>query len=151
MDPTYTEQAETFRQKIGAFLAEHLPANWSGMGNLSPEARREFTATWRPTLAKNNLLAVAWPEKFGGAGLSMLERTVLAEEFAKAGVPTGNDNDIFSIGMLGHTLIEWGSEEQQQHHSCPHPRRHRRLVPGLQRAELGLRPRLAGHQGRARR
>ena len=115
MDPTYTEAAEAFRQKIQAFLAEHLPVNWAGMGALPPEERSAFASTWRPTLAANDLLAVAWPERYGGAGLSMLERTVLAEEFAKAGVPTGNDNDIFSIGMLGHTLIEWGTDEQQQH------------------------------------
>ena len=116
MDPNYTDAADAFRQKIQAFLAEHLPANWSGMGALSSDERSAFMTKWRPTLAANNLLAVAWPEQYGGAGLSMLERTVLAEEFAKAGVPMGNDNDIFSIGMLGHTLIEWGSEEQQQYH-----------------------------------
>jgi alkylation response protein AidB-like acyl-CoA dehydrogenase len=115
MDPTYTEQAEKFRARIREFLAEQLPADWSGMGALSPEERRDFIARWRPVLADNDLLAVAWPEEYGGAGLSMLERTVLAEEFARAGVPTGNDNDIFSIGMLGHTLIEWGTEEQQKH------------------------------------
>ncbi len=115
MDPTYTSEAEAFRQKIQAFLAEHLPADWSGMGSLSPEERRDFIARWRPILAANDLLAVAWPERFGGAGLTLLERTVLAEEFATAGVPVGNDNDIFSIGMLGHTLIEWGTPEQQAH------------------------------------
>ncbi|MGH1488992.1 MAG: acyl-CoA dehydrogenase family protein [Acidimicrobiales bacterium] len=116
MDPTYTEVAEKFRLKIQDFLAQNLPAGWSGAGALSPEQRADFMAGWRPLLAENDLLAVAWPKEYGGAGLSMLERTVLAEEFAKAGVPTGNDNDIFSIGMLGHTLIEWGTEEQQQHH-----------------------------------
>jgi alkylation response protein AidB-like acyl-CoA dehydrogenase len=115
MDPNYTAEAGAFREKIQALLARELPADWSGMGALSPEERTTFITHWRPTLAENNLLGVAWPEKFGGAGLSQLERTVLAEEFAKAGVPTGNDNDIFSIGMLGHTLIEWGTEEQQQH------------------------------------
>ncbi len=115
MDPTYTDQAEAFRSRIRGFLAEHLPADWSGMGALAPAERRAFIETWRPTLHTNGLLAVAWPERYGGAGLSLLERTVLAEEFAKAGVPTGNDNDIFSIGMLGHTLIEWGTEDQQRH------------------------------------
>lgn len=115
MDPTYTPQAEAFRQKIQAFLAEQLPADWSGMGGLDPDERRAFIARWRPVLHEHGLLAVAWPERYGGAGLSMLERTVLAEEFATAGVPTGNDNDIFSIGMLGHTLIEWGTPEQQEH------------------------------------
>ena len=115
MDPKYTDQAEQFRERIQSFLAEKLPSGWNGMGGLDPEERTAFINSWRPMLAENNLLAVAWPTEYGGAGLSMLERTVLAEEFAKAGVPTGSDNDIFSIGMLGHTMIEWGSEEQQQH------------------------------------
>ena len=115
MDPNYTTEAETYRSKVKAFLANNLPANWSGTGALSPDEREAFMETWRPTLVKHGLLAVAWPEKFGGSGLSLMERTVLAEEFAKAGAPVGNDNDIFSIGMLGHTLIEWGTEEQQNH------------------------------------
>ena len=70
---------------------------------LAPEAGRQ-----RPDLA------VAWPVEYGGGGLSLIERTVLAEELTKAGVPAGNDNDIFSIGMLGHTLIEAGTEEQKK-------------------------------------
>jgi alkylation response protein AidB-like acyl-CoA dehydrogenase len=115
MDPTYTADSDDYRKKIRTFLAEHLPKNWSGMGSLSPEDRAAFISTWRPLLAENDLLAVAWPQQYGGAGLSMLERTVVSEEFAKAGVPNGNDNDIFSISMLGHTLIEWGTPEQQQH------------------------------------
>jgi alkylation response protein AidB-like acyl-CoA dehydrogenase len=114
MDPNYTPEAEAFRQKIQAFLAENLPANWSGMGALSPEERATFIEDWRRRLGDAGLLAVAWPEEYGGAGLSLVERTVLSEELAKAGVPAGNDNDGFSISMLGHTLIEWGTEEQKQ-------------------------------------
>ncbi len=116
MNPTYTAEAESFRAKIQTFLKEKLPKDWQGMGALGPDQRAEFVATWRPTLAEHNLLAVAWPVEYGGSGLSQLERTVLAEEFAKAGVPTGGDNDGFSIGMLGHTLIEWGTEEQKRHY-----------------------------------
>ncbi len=115
MDPTYTSEAETFRSTIKTFLEANLPPDWEGMGALDPEERTEFVARWRPILAEHDLLAVAWPKEYGGAGLSLLERTVLAEEFARAGVPPGGDNDGFSIGMLGHTLLEWGSEEQKRH------------------------------------
>jgi len=114
MDPNYTPEAEAFRQKIQAFLAENLPSDWTGMGILAPEERQNFIADWRTKLAGAGLLAVAWPVEDGGAGLSLLERTVLTEELAKAGVPAGNDNDGFSISMLGHTLIEWGTEEQKK-------------------------------------
>jgi len=40
---------------------------------------------------------------------------VLAEEFARAGVPTGGPNDGFGIGMLGNTMLKWGTEEQKRH------------------------------------
>jgi alkylation response protein AidB-like acyl-CoA dehydrogenase len=61
------------------------------------------------------LLGVAWPKEYGGAGLTLIERTVLAEEFTKAGVPTGGHNDGFSINMLGHTILACGTEEQKRH------------------------------------
>jgi alkylation response protein AidB-like acyl-CoA dehydrogenase len=48
--------------------------------------------------------------------LSALEQVILAEEFAKAGVPTGGSNDGFGIQMLGNTLLVWGTEEQKKHY-----------------------------------
>ena len=91
MRPTYSEEAETYRQKIQGFLGEHLPANWTGIGALDDDSRETFIEEWRALLAENKLLAVSWPEEYGGAGLSEVERIVLAEEFAKAGVPEGNE------------------------------------------------------------
>ena len=85
MQPTYSQEAETYRQKIQAFLGEHLPDNWTGLGALDQQARHRFVEEWRTLLAENRLLAVSWPEEYGGAGLSEIERIVLAEEFAKAG------------------------------------------------------------------
>ncbi|HZX54800.1 MAG TPA: acyl-CoA dehydrogenase family protein, partial [Ilumatobacteraceae bacterium] len=41
---------------------------------------------------------------------------VIAEEFAKAGVPTGGPNDVFGIQMLGNTLMRWGTDEQKNHY-----------------------------------
>ncbi|MDE0320954.1 MAG: acyl-CoA dehydrogenase family protein, partial [Acidimicrobiaceae bacterium] len=115
MDPTYTDEADDYREKIQAFLAEHLPANWGGMGSLDEEARDQFVEEWRALLSENQLLAVSWPVEYGGAGLSEVERVVMAEEFAKAGVPVGGDNDGFSITMVGNAIIECGTEEQKRH------------------------------------
>ena len=41
---------------------------------------------------------------------------IIAEEFAKAGVPTGGPNDVFGIQMLGNTLLQWGTDEQKRHY-----------------------------------
>ena len=91
-----------------------MPANWSGLGALGETERDVFIEEWRSLLAEHRLLAVSWTEEYGGAGLSEVERIVLAEEFAKAGVPEGNENDAFSITMVGNAIIQCGTEEQKR-------------------------------------
>jgi len=113
MDPVYSPEAEEYREKIQAFLGEHLPANWQGMGALGEEALTTFMAEWRQILSANRLLAPSWPAEYGGGGLSALEKVILAEEFQKAGVPTGGGNDVFSIQMVGNTILNWGSDEMK--------------------------------------
>ncbi len=113
MRPTYSAEAEAFREKVQAFLAEHLPAGWHGIGALDPQAADTFALEWRDTLRQHGYLAVTWPVQYGGPGLTPVEQVVLAEEFQRAGVPTGGPNDGFGITMLGNTLLLWGTEEQK--------------------------------------
>ncbi|SDF27615.1 acyl-CoA dehydrogenase family protein [Pseudonocardia oroxyli] len=115
MDITYPPDAERFRARIRTFLAENLPAGWAGVGALPPDERAEFATRWRATLAENGLVAVSWPKEYGGAGLTDVEQVVLAEELARAGAPSGGENDGFGIGMLGNTLIQLGTEEQKSY------------------------------------
>jgi hypothetical protein len=116
MQPTYSADAEAYRQKVQAFLAEKLPTNWGGTGTLEGDALTSFVTEWRGTLYEAGYLAPGWPVEYGGAGLTALEQVILAEEFAKAGVPTGGPNDVFGIQMLGNTLLVMGSEEQKLHY-----------------------------------
>ncbi|MDQ1373930.1 MAG: hypothetical protein QOJ09_1268 [Actinomycetota bacterium] len=115
MQVRYPPEAEAYREKVQAFLAEHLPAGWKGIGALPREESAQFSKDWRRTLHENGLLGLSWPKEYGGAGLSPLETVVLAEEFMKAGVPMGGPNDVFGIQMVGNTIIEWGTEEQKRH------------------------------------
>ncbi len=116
MQPTYAPEAEAYREKVQAFLAEKLPAGWQGTGALEGEAIDRFLTEWRKTLYEANYLAPGWPVEYGGAGLSPLEQVILAEEFARAGVPTGGHNDVFGIQMLGNTIQMWGTEEQKRYY-----------------------------------
>ena len=67
-------------------------------------------------MASSPYLAPGWPVEYGGGGLSALEQVIVAEEFARAGVPTGSFNDTFGIQMLGNTLLVWGTEEQKRYY-----------------------------------
>ncbi len=90
----------------------------TGPGSVSSTATRStaFVAEWRATLYEAGYLAPGWPVEYGGAGLSALEQVILAEEFAKAGVPTGGPNDVFGIQMLGNTILLQGTDEQKAHY-----------------------------------
>ena len=115
MNFDYPQEAEAVREKAQAFLAEHLPAGWSGIGSLTGDEYIDFVAQWRVKLYEHGWLGLTWPTEYGGAGLSEMAAIVVAEEFARVGVPTGGPNDAFSIGMLGNTVLALGTDEQKQY------------------------------------
>jgi alkylation response protein AidB-like acyl-CoA dehydrogenase len=115
MDPRFPPETEAFRAQIRAFLAEHLPDEWAGIGALDTGDALEFTERWRDVLAENGYLAPAWPTRYGGGGLSKLQQVVMVEEFAKAGVPSYGANDNFGLKMIGNLLLRFGTDEQKQH------------------------------------
>jgi len=115
MDLTYPTDAEAFREKMRAFLDEHLPADWRGIGALPLEQRNQWQDEWRQTLRDAGLLAANWPAEYGGGGLTHLEHVILNEEFATRGVPTAGLNDGFGISMVGNTILHWGTDEQKAH------------------------------------
>ncbi len=116
MDPVLPPETEVFRTSMREFLERSLPVGWSGLGGVPTDEGLPFLDQWRKTLAANDLLAPSWPKEYGGGGLTHLETVVLYEEFAKAGAPTGGPNDVFNIGMIGNTILAWGTEEQKQHY-----------------------------------
>src|SRR3954453_10544067 len=116
MKPQYSPEAEAYRQKGQAFLAATVPAQLGGLGKLEGESLTKFVGEWRHTLYEAGYLAPGWPHEFGGGGLSALEQAILAEEFTRAGVPSGGPNDTFGIQMLGNTLLLCGTEAQKRHY-----------------------------------
>jgi alkylation response protein AidB-like acyl-CoA dehydrogenase len=116
MNPVYPPEATVYREKVKSFLSQKLPANWGGIGQLDGKELEDFVTSWRVVLHEAGYLAPNWPAEYGGGGLSALEQVILAEEFARAGVPMGGPNDVFGIQMLGNTILRWGTEEQKKHY-----------------------------------
>lgn len=114
MDLTPSPQEQRFRARVTDFLARRLPAGWAGYGALDERERAEFLVSWRTALREDRLVGVSWPRKYGGGGLGLAEQSVLAEEFARAGVPTHpHPNDTFGLNLLGPTLLDVGTEDQR--------------------------------------
>jgi alkylation response protein AidB-like acyl-CoA dehydrogenase len=120
MDPSFPPSAEAYRADVRSFLAANLPADWRGLGALDREEATTFITEWRRTLADNGMIGITWPKEHGGQGRTKLDQVVLAEEFAKAGVPIYRTADTTSVKMLGNTLVRWATDEQK-----------RRYLPGI--------------------
>ena len=141
MDPTYSPEAEAYREKVQAFLAEKLPPTGPGSGALEGDAVDEFVTEWRKTLYEANYLAPGWPVEYGGAGLSALEQVILGR-----GVRPRRRADRRPERRVRHP-------DARQHAAAvghrgaegalppADPVRRGHLVPGLLRAERRLRPR----------
>ncbi len=67
---------------------------------------------WQHRLAGDGWGAIAWPTEHGGRAATPMQVYIHAQELANFDVPP----DIYSIGigMIGPTLMAWGSEEQQR-------------------------------------
>jgi len=127
MDLDYPADIEVFRAEVRSILAEELPAGWRGIGAIPTEAQTaDFVGTWRETLYRRGLIGVAWPEQYGGRGLSKLHQVVLVEELVRRGLPFGRlPQDATGFKMLGNILLMFGTEEQKQE-----------FLPGLLSGEL---------------
>ena len=120
MDLSFPAEAEAFRAEVRTFLVDNLPADWRGLGALDRADAEAFTNAWRRTLAAKGMIGITWPVEHGGRGRAKIDQVVLAEEFARAGVPIYRVADTTSVKMLGNTLVHWGTEEQK-----------RRFLPGI--------------------
>ena len=122
MEFQFSETDEALRHEVQQFLEEHLPQDnqdATHLGDATDAAASEegFEAARRfnRELARRGWIAPAWPKQYGGLGASIFEQVVFNEEFGYYGAPdTGTRN--FGVGMVGPTVILYGTEEQKQEH-----------------------------------
>lgn len=109
MDLNFTESEEAFRREARAWLKDHVPSERLPSG----DTREGFAAhlEWERTLFDAGWAAVAWPERYGGRGATLIEWLVFEEEYWRAGAPNRvNQNGVF---LLAPTLFSFGTEEQK--------------------------------------
>ena len=116
MELTDTQTESDFRAVVREFIDEHGPAARGDGGEYdggwSPAARERMKG-WRDAIVERGWVAPAWPEEYGGAGMSPREQFILNEEFAENGLSNVGG---FGVMMLGPTLMVHGTEDQKKEH-----------------------------------
>ncbi len=110
----FSEDEERFRQELRDFLAGRLPADWKDQSFLlaqdAPE-RDEIAGELARELGERRWLALAWPERYGGAGASYLQQTVYGEEIAYHAAPT---QSAAGVQWVGPAIMRFGDEAQRE-------------------------------------
>ncbi len=122
MDARFSEEDEAFRREVAEWMAENLRGEFEcvkGRGGPGDEhALFEERHAWERRMGEAHWIGVGWPTSVGGRGCSLTRQMIFHEEYARAGGP-GRVGHI-GEGLLGPTLIHFGSDEQK-----------RRFLPGI--------------------
>jgi alkylation response protein AidB-like acyl-CoA dehydrogenase len=122
----FNDEEEAFRREIAAWLADNLSGEFAalrGRGGPGDEhALLDERRAWEQRLAEGGWTCVGWPREHGGRGASLGQQVIFHEEYARAEAP--GRLGLIGEGMLGPTILAFGSEEQK-----------RRFLPGIVRGE----------------
>jgi len=116
MDFAPTPEMESIRREIRDVLASALPAGWQGSGFLPMDVipeHFELARSLDKRLAEKRLLAPAWPEEYGGRGLTPYEQFALYEELGYGLAPRLTT---ISVDLVGPVIILYGTGEQKRRH-----------------------------------
>jgi alkylation response protein AidB-like acyl-CoA dehydrogenase len=116
MDFAFTDEEETFRDELCAFLDVTLPDWWQGMF-VDDDRAMPFTREMCARLAERGWLTMAWPPEHGGAGASVWFQTVVREEMWAREEPRGPQ--YMNLNYIGPLIMRFGTSEQQQRFLLP--------------------------------
>jgi alkylation response protein AidB-like acyl-CoA dehydrogenase len=107
---------EAFRDEVRAFLDANLPEGWGTRAYRAPRdeaGRIEMLRDWHRRLHRAGLVAIAWPEEFGGRGAGFVQQMVFNTEMARRRAPDSINRS--AVAYIGPTIIQWGSDWQKRH------------------------------------
>ena len=108
MDPRLSEEQEILRKSARDFLTEKCPK--SLVKEMEKDEKGYSPELWKE-MADLGWMGLAFPEKYGGGGMSFLDLAVLLEEMGRALFP----GPFFSTVILGGLpILDIGSDEQKE-------------------------------------
>jgi len=114
MELAYTKEDEAFRKEVRNWLKKNLPKKDKSISDLMPHdpERVRRSQEWQRKLYDAGYVAMNWPQEYGGQDADIMRQTIVNEEMVLARAPglVGASG----LGMLGPTLIQFGTEEQKR-------------------------------------
>ncbi|MCH2170046.1 acyl-CoA dehydrogenase family protein [Myxococcota bacterium] len=108
------ETPEEFQLRARAWLADNMPRRPEGQGHLRNFDRcREL----QKLLHEGGFAGVCFPAEYGGLGLTLEHQQALDEETMSYDMPLALN--IPTFGIIGATLVEFGTHEQKQRYLPP--------------------------------
>src|SRR5579884_2505408 len=115
MDLHDSPEDASFRDQARSWLESNLQGPFAearGLGRAGNEHEgRELRMAWERHLGASSWTCVGWPQAYGGRGASMAQQVIWNEEYVRADAPARVG--VFGEGLLGPTLIAYGTDEQR--------------------------------------
>ncbi len=113
MDFRFTAEHEALRTELSDFLRQSLPQG-DGPYRQTSQGGWEDQLGFLKKLASRKWVAPAWPREYGGQGWTQIPQAIFSETMSYHGAPDAGR--VFSVGMIGPTLIVHGSPDQKREH-----------------------------------
>ena len=115
MDLRDRPEDEAFRAEVRAWLAEHVVGEYAALGGRGGSGDETFgfetRRAWEKELAAGGWIGLGWPAACGGRGATVAQQVIFNEEYVTADAP--GRVGVLGEGLLGPTLVQYGTPEQQ--------------------------------------
>jgi alkylation response protein AidB-like acyl-CoA dehydrogenase len=111
-----SQQDGEFRGQVRRWLEENLTGRFARLRGAGGPGREHEAyperLAWNRHLAAAGWTCLGWPREHGGRGATLAQQVIFYEEYARSGAPAR----VGYLGeeLLGPTLIEFGTPEQQR-------------------------------------
>jgi alkylation response protein AidB-like acyl-CoA dehydrogenase len=112
MNFEFTPEERLFREEVRGWLADNVPRE-----KRPPEgpAMRDFDLGWQRRKYEGGWGGIAWPQEYGGRGLSTIQQIIWFEECGRAHAPALGTLNV-AMSHAGPTIALRGNEEQKKFH-----------------------------------
>jgi alkylation response protein AidB-like acyl-CoA dehydrogenase len=114
VDLRFTSAQVDFRDEVHCWMAANAPH--TDVPAAGPDLVA-YQRAWQAKLAEAALVAVHWPERYGGRGLGWTEAFIVQEEVALARAPEIVNR--VAVNLVGPTLLAHGTDEQRARYLAP--------------------------------